>query len=434
MKRFLEDKLIAWKDSKSRKPLVLRGARQVGKTFSVKEFGKSYFSSLATIDFERNISARAIFDQDLDARRLIAELEVFLGQSILPGQTLLFFDEVQTCERAMMMLRYFFEEMPDLHVIAAGSLLEFAMSEASFPVGRVTFEWMRPMTYKEFLLANGKSILAENIPSLFSEKPISKTLHGKLMEELRRYAIVGGMPEAVKTYMENASFVNVKKVQDDIIHSYLESLVKYNKKANVESLEHLVKSIPSKIGSQIKFSSLDPGRRSEITKSSLNTLEKALLVNIIQSTNIAGLPLGANASASIFKLLFLDIGLLQNICGINPLEILNTTDLTSEYKGIIAEQLVGQELLASGGSENLKLYYWNRMKKGSTAEVDYVIVRNGQIYPLEVKNGPAGKLRSMHQLLIDYPTIEKGFVLSSGFFEKLSVSKLHFKPIYSLLE
>lgn len=434
MKRFLEDKLIAWKDSPSRKPLVLRGARQVGKTYTVKEFGKHYFSSLASIDFERNKSVCAIFEQDLDVHRIITELEIFLGQSIIPGQTLLFLDEIQACERAMSALRYFFEEMPELHVIAAGSLLEFVMSDSSFPVGRVTFEWIRPMTFKEFLLANEKLILIENIPSLFSENVISKTLHLKLMEELRKYAIVGGMPEAVKKYIGNNSFLDVKKVQDDILHSYLESFVKYSKKINVESIEHLVKTIPSKVGSQIKYLTLDPERRSEITKSSLNMLEKALLITMIQSTSMAGLPLGASASATIFKLLFLDIGLLQNICGVNPLEILNTTDFTAVYKGVIAEQLVGQELLASGGSENLKLYYWNRMKRGSSAEVDYVIARKGQIYPIEVKSGPAGRLRSMHQLFIDYPGIEKGFVLSSQVYEKQSVGKLHFKPIYSLME
>jgi len=327
-----------------------------------------------------------------------------------------------------------YEEIPELHIIAAGSLLEFAMSSISFPVGRVTFEWMRPMTFREFLLASGKEMLIKKLPSIFEPKTISTILHHSVMEELRRYLIVGGMPEAVKRYLDTSSLTTVKKVHDDIVNSYLESLAKYSTRTNIESLEHLMKSVPSSVGSQIKYTHLDPDRRIEVTKASLNILEKAFLVHLIHSTNVSGLPLGANASSKVFKALFLDIGLMQHICGIDPLETINSSDLTSVYKGAIAEQFVGQELLASGGSENLKLYYWNRMKKGSTAEVDFVISRGSKLYPVEVKSGAAGKMRSMHQLLSEHGEIEKGFVLSSDIYEKQAFGKLIFMPLYSALE
>lgn len=431
MKRFIEEKFKAWKDSKARKPLIVRGARQVGKTFTIKEFGKSSFPSLVIVDFERSRAVHSIFRDDLDPYKMIQELEVFSGQKIIPGETLLFFDEIQACERALMMLRYIYEEIPALHVIAAGSLLEFAMNSLSFPVGRVTFEWMRPMTFREFLLAGGKDILLSNLPSIFRPEPISEILHLKILEELRSYLIVGGMPEAVKRYLESDSLKSVKEVHDDIVNSYIDSLVKYNKRVNIESLEHLMRSVPSNVGSQIKYTNLDPDRRIEVTKTSLNILEKAFLAHRIHATDVAGLPLGANESAKVFKALFLDIGLMQNICGLDPMETINAVDLTSVYRGAVAEQFVGQELLASGGSENSKLYYWSRMKKGSTAEVDFVISRSAKIYPVEVKSGSYGRIRSMHQLLNEYPQIEKGFVLSSDIHKSKSFGKLIFMPLYS---
>ncbi len=365
---------------------------------------------------------------------MIEELEIYTGQKITPGKTLLFFDEIQACEKAIMMLRYIYEEIPEMHVIAAGSLLEFAMNSISFPVGRVTFEWMRPMTFREFLLAGGKEILIERLPSLFKPEPVKEILHNSVMEELRRYLIVGGMPEAAAKYFDSGSLAAVKEVHDDIIHSYIESLGKYNARANVESLEKIIKSVPSSVGSQIKYTRLDPDRRVEVTKTSLEILEKAFLVHPVHSTNISGLPLGANASAKVFKALFLDIGLMQYVCGIDPLETINSSDLNSVYRGAVAEQFVGQELLDSGGSENSKLFYWSRAKKGSSAEVDYVISRKADIYPIEVKSGAPGKMRSMHLLLDEYPEIEKGFVLSSSIYQKQDFGNLVYMPLYSALK
>ncbi|HOG43842.1 MAG TPA: AAA family ATPase [bacterium] len=433
MKRNISKKLMAWKDSSSRKPLIIRGARQVGKTYTVKEFGSEHFSNVVVLDFERDRSLNAVFEKDLDPKKLLIELEIHTGSRIIPGETLLFFDEIQACERALLSLRYFYEEMPELHIIAAGSLLEFAMSNISFPVGRVTFEWMRPMTFREFLIACSKDIAAQRIPSIFSSEPVLETLHNLLIEQLRLYFIVGGMPEAVKRFIETGSAASVKEVHDDIIHSYIQSLAKYNSKVNIESIEQILRVIPSKVGSQIKYTHLDPDRRIEVTKTSLNILEKALLVNLIHSSSVSGLPLGAESSSKIFKPLFLDIGLMQSVCGIDPKESITATDLNNVYKGAIAEQFVGQELLAAGGSENHKLYYWNRSKKSSTAEVDFVFVRNSTIYPVEVKSGAKGRMKSMHLFLEEHPEIKKGFVLSSTFSQHQLVENIVFAPIYSEL-
>ncbi|MBU2429772.1 MAG: DUF4143 domain-containing protein, partial [Proteobacteria bacterium] len=301
----------------------------------------------------------------------------------------------------------------------------------SFPVGRVSFEWMRPMTFYEFLNASDKSILAEELPCFSDFRPITETIHLKIIEQLKTYLLVGGMPEAVKRYFLTGSVNQSFSVHEDLYQSYLQSLVKYNAKADIDSMDHILKSIPSHVGSQIKYTRLDPERRIEKTKASLKIFERALLVHIIQSSNADGLPLNANASTKIIKPLFLDIGLMQYNCGVSPSEILRAKDLSNLYQGALAEQFVGQELLAHGGSENFKLFYWSRAKKSSSAEIDYLYTKTGKIYPIEVKSGPAGKLKSMHIFLDEHPHVEKGYVMSPVAFEKQKIEKLIFVPIYT---
>lgn len=430
MFRDITKKLNAWKKLDHRKPLVLRGARQVGKTWSVEDFGKRNFSNVVVVDFERNRSVHKVFENDLDPEKIVQDLEIQTGQMIKPGETLLFFDEIQESERAIASLRYFYEEMPELHLIAAGSLLEFAINFHSFPVGRVTFEWMRPMTFQEFLIASGKQVLAEKIPSVFEDGVISDVLHEKLMEQLKSYFIVGGMPEAVKMFIETGSYNEVRQIHEDMVISFVQSLAKYNTRTDIESIEQVMRTVSSNVGQQVKYTRLDPDRRVEVIKKSVNILEKALIIHPVRAVDVSGLPLGAHISSKVFKSLFLDIGLMQSICGLDPLQSIDATDLTSVYKGSLAEQFVGQELLAAGGSESNKVFYWNRAKKSSTAEVDFVIVRNGEIFPIEVKSGPSGKMKSMHLLLKEYPEISKGFVLSSKKHDEQRLDNMKFYPMY----
>ena len=324
--------------------------------------------------------------------------------------------------------------MPELHLVAAGSLLEFAINYHSFPVGRVSFEWMRPMTFKEFLIASGKEVLAEKIPSVFDDKLISDTLHEKLMEQLKTYFIIGGMPEAVKRFVETGSFNDVRQIHEDMVISFIQSLAKYNTKTDIESIEQVMRAVSSSVGQQIKYTRLDPDRRVETIKKSLNILEKALIIHPVKAVSVSGLPLGAHVSSKVFKSLFLDIGLMQSLCGFDPRQSIDASDLTSVYKGSLAEQFVGQELLAAGGSESNKVFYWNRAKKSSTAEVDFVIARNGEIFPVEVKSGSAGKMKSMHILFEEHPEINKGFVLSSTKHDKQRLDNMKFYPMYFSLK
>jgi uncharacterized protein len=433
MKRIIDPKLAEWKTSRFRKPLIIRGARQVGKTYSVTRFGQTRFDTFLSIDFERDRTVHRIFEQDLSAARLIMELEVWFNTRIIPGTTLLFFDEIQECPRAVLSLRYFYEERPDLHIIAAGSMLEFTLGEVSFPVGRVSFEWMRPMTFYEFLNALDLDLLAEKMPHVFDENPVpvSPAIHTRLIEQLKRYLVTGGMPEAVERYRQTGSLVQSAAVHEEIFQSYLQSLIKYNQRADADSLDLLMRSLPRHVGSQIKYTRLAPDQRIEKTKTSLDILEKALIVQTASAADAAGLPLNAHISAKKIKPLFLDVGLMQYVCGIDPAAILADRDLSLIYKGALAEQFVGQELLAAGGSENGKLFYWARNKKNSNAEVDYLAVHQGTVFPIEVKSGPAGKLKSLHLFLAEHPQVTKGIVMSPAGPDCQQIEKLFFLPIYA---
>ena len=431
MKRDIDINLVEWKKSEFRKPLIIRGARQVGKTYSVCRFGENHFETFIKLDFERDRTSHRIFQEDLSAEKLILEIEVHSDTRIDPGKTLLFFDEIQECERALLSLRYFYEEIPELHIIAAGSMLEFTLGSISFPVGRTSFEWMRPMTFYEFLNASGKQILADNLPCISNFRPVSDTIHFKIIEQLKLYLLTGGMPEAVKRYSRTGSLTQSFTVHEEIYQSYLQSLGKYNKRADIDSLDHLMRSLPSHVGSQIKYTRLDPERRIEKTKTSLQILERALLLHMIKSSDATGLPLNANVSSKVMKPLFLDVGLMQYNCGIQPSDILKAKDLSNVYRGALAEQFVGQELLAAGGSENFKLFFWSRAKKSSSAEVDYLYVKNSRIFPIEVKSGPAGKLKSLHLFINEHPSVEKGYVMSPVVFERQDVDKFMFIPVYT---
>ena len=434
MYRNITNKFIKWKKSKFRKPLIVRGARQVGKTYSIKDFGKNNFNNLLVFDFEKEKSLHKIFERDLNVKKIIMELEIHAGKRISMENTLIFFDEIQSCPRALLSLRYFFEDMNEIYIIAAGSLLEFAMGDLSFPVGRVEFEWMRPMSFTEFLLARKKDLYLEYFPTLETQNKLTETLHEKIMEELRLYLIVGGMPEAVKRFVNTHSLREAADVHRSLSQAYFQSFLKYLKRVDIESLEYILFQIPKQVGNQIKYTKIDPEQRIQKTKASLQILERALIINRVNSTFAQGLPLGANVSSRIFKAIFLDIGFMQHLCGINPNLILQEKDLLNIYKGRLAEQFVGQELLVNNkGSENDKLYYWSRQKKSSSAEVDYLIVRNGKIYPIEVKSGPAGKLKSMHLIMKENNACEKGIVLSSTFYKKNEFDNLIFLPLYSFL-
>jgi hypothetical protein len=434
MKRKLDKCLLEWKTRLGRKPLILRGARQVGKTFSITEFGRQEFENLIQIDFELDRNIRNIFAGDLSPSNLLLQIEGYTGKVCTPGKSLLFFDEIQACPRAMMSLRYFYEQLPELHVIAAGSLLEFALETISFPVGRVEFAWLRPLCLEEFLWARGLEKLAEQIPDLDAERPLPDALHAKLLENLKLYFLIGGMPEAVKSFMAGNSFSPVAAVHRSLCQTYFQDFAKYGSRLDRDCLENVFEQIPASVGTHIKYTSLCPEKRLEKIKDSLRILERALIIQKIHASPAQGLPLGADASAKTFKALILDIGLMQHLCGIAPKDILAGENLLDVYRGALAEQFVGQELLAqAGGSENGKLYFWSRPQKSSSAEVDYLLVNNGEIIPVEVKSGPLGRLKSLQLFMDEHPAVKRGLVMSSANVKAIPGNPVKILPLYAKL-
>ena len=425
MKRFIDQELLQWKHRKRRKPLIVRGARQVGKTYSIRSFGESHFDMFALADLERNPELHRIFNGKLDAKQIIADLEILLGQKIQPGKTLLFIDEIQACPRAITALRYLYEEMPDLHVIAAGSLLEFAMKDISFPVGRIQFLQLYPLCFVEYLLAIGHNEAAGIL--LEPPKEVSEPVHEFLLEELRRYFFIGGMPESVLSYVESGSMQEAFEVQAEICETYRMDFAKYRPQVNKDCLNSVLTSISQNVGQQIKYSRLATGFSNPTLKKAFDLLAMAKIIAKIPSTDPSGLPLGASSSDKVFKGLMVDIGLMRYLTGM-PIDVeYQKAELLNIYQGGMAEQFVGQEMLLS---QNGSLHYWSRQAKSSSAEVDYLAIIDGKIYPIEVKSGPSGRLKSLHIFLKTYQNCPKGIVFSTGPYGELAEERISFVPLY----
>lgn len=425
MRRLVTTDLLAWKDSERRKPLIVRGARQVGKTHSIRAFGEECFEELASINLERNRGWHRIFAGDLDPQRLLSELRVVLDKSIEPGRTLLFFDEIQSCPRAILALRYLYEEVPELHVIAAGSLLDFALSEIPFPVGRVQFLEMFPLVFAEYLWAIGRDRSADVV--LSTPGKVSEVIHTSLLADLRDYFFVGGMPESVLAYARNRSIPDSRAVHRELCESYRQDFQKYAPRADPYCLDAVLAGTARQVGRQVKYTSLAEGFSGPTVKRAFDLLTMARVAKKVPSANPVGLPLGASTSPRRFKALMVDIGLMQHLRGV-PIDLeYGKADLLKIHEGDMAEQFVGQEILVSQGAD---LYYWSRQAKSSTAEVDYLVVIEGSIVPVEVKSGPSGRLRSLHLLLDSYPNCDRAYVFSSAQFAELPDQKLTFLPLY----
>lgn len=425
LKRIIEPSLIDWKATPYRKPLLVRGARQVGKTYSIEEFGHEHFNYLVKIDLERNREWHRVFEGDLEVKKICAELEVLTNQTIVPGESLLFLDEIQSCPRAIMALRYFHEELPDLHVISAGSLLEFAIADIPFPVGRIQFLEMHPMVFAEFLWATGQDKLAEIVLGVPAVVPDS--VHHLLMSELKKYCFIGGMPETVARYVEMASIQQAAQVVGDLCETYRHDFSKYSRRADPDCIDSVFRSLARNLSHQVKYSRLSDAWAPTTVKRAVNLLNKARVIKRVPSASPSGLPLGASASDRKFKTIIVDIGIWQHLSGMRIDTAYAENDLMAIYRGAMAEQFVGQEMMVSQGSD---LYYWAREARGSSAEVDYLAVVRDSIFGVEVKSGPAGRLRSMHMLLQTYQNCAGGMVFSAGPYSELPEQRLTFIPLY----
>lgn len=400
MKREIEQSLLEWKNRSNRKPLILRGARQVGKTFSVEHFAKEHFVNFVKINLEEKPELRKLFDKN-DTELIINEIAVIFNSDITAGKTLLFIDEIQTYPKAIQTLRYFYEQIPDLHIIAAGSLLDFTLNDIqySMPVGRVEFLYMYPLCFKEFLYAVSQKKLVEYIQNYDFKTEFSVVIHQKIKEFLRLYFFIGGMPEAVKTYIETGKLIEVERIHNNIITSLIYDFAKYGTRKQQEYMATVLKYTANHVGHKIKYVNIDNETRSTFLKEAFYRLELSRIIQLVRHTNVSAVPINDYLNNDIFKPLFLDIGLVNHIGNIQLMDIEN---LITNHEGMMAEQFIGQELIATGKPYmDTKLFYWMREEKNANAETDYIIQYNNTLYPVEVKAGKTGTLKSLHIYLYE---------------------------------
>ncbi len=408
--------MIKWKDEKGRKPLILSGARQVGKSYVIEQNFAHHFEQLLSINFEKQPEFNSCFETGYNPARILRRIEALAGQRSKIGRTLVFFDEIQFCPEAIISLRYFYEEMPALHIIAAGSLLEFTIEKISVPVGRVTFRHLGPMSFEEFLYNSGNQFLLDEIREHSISMPFPEALHNRAISLLKEYMAIGGMPQVVASYIEHQDYLRCQELLSDLLESYIKDFPKYSSKhSDLKYIDTVFSRIPHLVGNQFKFVQISRDIQSKYLRNGLDLLHKADLVKFIYKTS--GIPLGANYNPQRFKLLFLDVGLMQRACDFNI-----SRWITDSYNlinaGPVSEQFVGQEIAATSNFKRERLYYWTRDKRGSSAEVDYMIEHSHGAIPVEVKAGASGKLKSMHLLLDSNPDISEGIKVSLDNFEK----------------
>lgn len=429
MKRLVFIDLLAWRKSLIRTPLLLRGARQVGKTHTVRELGKT-FHNFVEINFEKTPDLIKLFEHDLDPIRITRELSILVNQKIEPGKTLLFLDEIQEAPRAIIALRYFYEEIPSLHVIAAGSLVDFAVEQVGIPVGRVSFLYMYPMSFMEYLHAKGFQDLAIEILNHHSSIPINEAIHKKAIRLLGEYIAIGGMPQALHQWIMHENIHLCTDVLNAIKNAYEQDFSKYAKKHQIKYVELLFKQIPRLICQHFKYSLISDYRKREL-EPSLHLLEKAGVVHQIVQNNGQGIPLGAQADLGKFKLIMHDIGLNQAILGLHLKDWIISPKTTLVNQGSITESFVGQEFLAyANPTDKQKLSYWHREKRGSNAEIDYLITHTQSVIPVEVKSGHGGSLQSMRLFLQSHPHTPYGIRFSIHNYSVFD--NIHSYPLYAI--
>lgn len=384
-----------WFNSTAHKPLVLRGARQVGKSTLVRIFAEQHHLELAELNFERNFDYADLFKSN-DPKQIVINLRLLLNKSIEPGKAILFLDEIQAAPNVLASLRYFQEEMPELHVIAAGSLLDFELASPSFsmPVGRISYLHLYPMNFNEFLRAVGEESLAEFIGTWQIADDIPLPIHNKLMGLLRQCMAVGGMPEAVKSFAEFSDYRKTEEIKQNLLATFSDDFAKYARHQDQNLIRMSFGKAPTLIGKKLKYSEISRDFPTPRIAQALNQLEKARVINKVIRTAANGIPLAAEENVKFFKLLFLDVGLVSTMLNISWQTL--HEDIMLINRGGLAEQWVGQELLSSFDSYAAPhLHYWAREARSSSAELDYVIEGSSQPIPIEVKAGKSGALKSL---------------------------------------
>ena len=400
MKRKILQELIDWKNKDNRAPLLLYGARQVGKTYIALEFGRDYFGNTIYLNFEDSQGLAAIFERDFDIPRILREISAKTGESIIPGQTLLIFDEIQACERALTSLKYFCEKAPEYHVIGAGSLLGIAVNrnQYSFPVGKVEIKTMLPLDFEEFLTAIGKDKMAELIRKSYEEF-IEFSLHEDAMELYRRYLIIGGMPKAVQDYIDTRDFNFVMSTQKTLNDSYIADMAKYSSAGETTRTLAAWNSIPAQLAKENKkfqYKVIKSGARAYDYAPAIDWLNAAGMINRCELVREGKLPLSAYVDSGSLKVYMIDTLFLCSKSEVPPIAILSSTPAIDGFKGALTENYVMQSLVANG----ITPFYWT---SGSSAEVDFVFQdNNGCIIPVEVKSAEHVRSRSLRKFIEEY--------------------------------
>lgn len=413
IKRSIFSRLLEWKQALDRKPLVLRGARQVGKTHLARSLGCT-FASFIEVNFEKSPEFKKVFQQDLDPKRIIRDIALLRRVQIEPGSTLLFLDEIGECEEAMKALRYFYEELPNLHVISAGSLIDFVIEKIGVPVGRVQFMQVYPMSFMEFLEATGNGGLRQEIENTHVTHALSESAHIYALKLTREYLAVGGMPKAVWHWIKTNDLRGCQQEHQLITSGYIGDFSKYAKKNQIDHCELVLRKLGTMIGHKVVYQEISSHHRSRELRPALELLEKARIVHRVFHSSGNGVPLGGEAYLEKFKAILLDIALMQSLLGLNAGEWILEPTLDFINKGAVIEAFVGQELLAySNPTYDSRLYYWHREKKGSLAEIDYLTAFGNRVIPVEVKSGASTRLKSLQKFLEEKTNSPYGIYFSA---------------------
>lgn len=409
MKRDFIDNLISWKNSRRRKPLLITGVRQCGKTYILKKFGTEYFENMCYINFESSSSYAAIFDYDFDVDRILREIEIIEQCKITEGKTLLVLDEIQEAPRAITALKYFCENKRNLHVACAGSLLGVALKKEniSFPVGKVNRMQMYPMSFKEFLVAGGQEKYIELFAGWKDDREIPETYSKPLEQLLKEYCVVGGMPEVVEEYVHSKNFAAVQEIQDEILSGYADDFSKHAPAQEIEKIRLIWDSVPKQLAKENNkfiFSHVKAGKRAHELEAALQWLKNAGLIYLLELVQNAEIPLSANADSTYFKVYMSDPGLLCRRLGLGYKDFLGEPESLKTFKGAVVENYVLNELLKRGKTP----YFW---RSGNSAELDFLFEEDGMIYPVEVKAATNTQAKSYRQFCKKYNP-ERGYKLS----------------------
>jgi predicted AAA+ superfamily ATPase len=400
MERKIEQELILWKNSTSRQPLVLHGARQVGKTFIVKKFANEHYNNFVYLNFEANSRLQAVFENDLSPARILLELSVMMGVKINEHTTLLFFDEIQACERALTSLKYFCEENPDYHIIAAGSLLGVALhrEQYSFPVGKVSIKTLYPFDFEEFLWAVSGKDAAKIIRDCYDANS-SCSIHEHFLAQFRLYLSIGGMPQVINTYLNTSNFDEVATTQRGIVDAYIADMAKYSQPTDTVKIMATFNSVPSQLAKENKkfqYKFIKSGARSYQFETAIDWLCASGIVSKCVRIHQGHYPLSAFVEPTFFKIYMGDVGLLSSKLGIAAQVILADNDQLNYFKGALTENYVANILLSNG----LNCNYWESEGK---AEVDFIIqTKAGECIPVEVKSSENVRSKSLQQFIMKY--------------------------------